>query len=141
MYLQNIPHIQFLTAANVVANLVLSGSVLRLIIMVFGRRDSLIYRHPIAAFFCRLTCTITLCGTVSNILTLSTPSWTEVLLNAGVSLNFLWISFYDRITNSTEPDVHSKVHKPNTSSGISRPPKSKMDTRPRWDGRKRPPSR
>jgi len=37
---------------------------------------------------------VTICGAAANIVTLSTPSWSEILLNLGASGNWLFLSFY-----------------------------------------------
>lgn len=37
---------------------------------------------------------VTICGAAANIITLSTPSWSEILLNLGASGNWLFLSFY-----------------------------------------------
>ena len=37
---------------------------------------------------------VTICGATANIITLSTPSWSEILLNLGASGNWLFLSFY-----------------------------------------------
>jgi hypothetical protein len=37
---------------------------------------------------------VTICGAAANILTLSTPTWSEVVLNLGASGNWLFLSFF-----------------------------------------------
>lgn len=112
-------HPYFLTVINAVANALLSVSVVHLIIRVFKDPKSRIHKFPIAGKLCKAACAVTLCGTVSNILTMSTPSWTEVLLNAGVSLNFLWLSFYDRATHPTISKVPRALSKHGSPKRIS----------------------
>jgi hypothetical protein len=90
-----------LTLLNAAANIVLCISVFHVTIFVFGRPDSPIYKNKFAAVLCKVASTITFCGSAANLLTLSTPTWTEVVLNIGISLNFLWISYYDKITGAT----------------------------------------
>jgi hypothetical protein len=86
--------VSLITLLNGAANSVLAISALHLLLRVFGHENSPIWKKPWAAFLCKLATTVTVCGAVSNILTFSTPVWTEFILNVGVSLNFLWISFY-----------------------------------------------
>lgn len=93
--------VSLITLLNGLANSVLVISALHLLIRVFGHPDSLIWRKPWAAVLCKLATTITVCGAVANILTFSTPPWTELVLNIGVSLNFIWISFYHEYDNKT----------------------------------------
>jgi hypothetical protein len=90
-----------LTLLNAIANAVLCISVFHVTLFVFGRPDSPIYRNNLAAVLCKVASTITFCGSAANLLSLPTPTWTELVLNIGISLNFLWISYYDRITGVT----------------------------------------
>jgi hypothetical protein len=89
-----IHQVTLITLLNGLANSVLVVSALHLLIRVFGHPDSVIWRKPWAAILCKLATSITVCGAVSNVLTFSTPPLTELILNIGVSLNFIWLSFY-----------------------------------------------
>jgi hypothetical protein len=91
-----------LTLLNVTANVVLSVSALHLILKVFGHPNSPVYARPGVAFLCKGAATLTFCGAVANICTLSTPNWTEVLLNVGVSCNWAWISAFIQTTHAVE---------------------------------------
>lgn len=108
-----------LTLLNVTANIVLSVSALHLILKVFGHPNSPVYARPVVAFFCKAAATLTFCGAVANVWTLSTPSWTEVLLNVGVSCNWAWISAFIQTTHSAERKVVTKP-KPLTSKAYKR---------------------
>jgi hypothetical protein len=134
-------HPYFLTVINAVANALLSVSVVHLIIRVFKDPKSRIHKFPVAGKLCKAACAVTLCGTVSNILTMSTPSWTEVLLNAGVSLNFLWLSFYDRATHSPTSKVSRALPKYGSSKRLSLAKSAKKGTPSSRNGRSRPASR
>lgn len=103
-----------LTLLNVTANLVLSVSALHLILKVFGHPNSPVYARPGIAFACKAAATLTFCGAVGNILTLSTPSWTEILLNVGVSCNWAWISAFIQTVHKAEEKAEEK-RKPLTS--------------------------
>ena len=98
------------TVINATANGILAVSALHLVFRVFGHAESAIWKRPWAAMLCKAATTITVCGALWNLLTLSSPAASEVMLNIGISLNFLWISFfYDRPTRSNNPRISSKV--------------------------------
>jgi len=92
-----------LTAINVVANIACMGSMLHLIVRVFGNPRSPVYANKWGAYACKAAASVTFCGAVANVATLSTPTWSEVLLNIGVSLNFLWISYFMQTLNHKTP--------------------------------------
>ena len=107
------------TLINVTANAVLAVSALHLVFRVFGHPDSAIWRKPWAAVLCKVATTVTVCGALWNVLTLSTPAPSETCLNIGVSLNFIWISYYlknDRPSRPNNSRPSSKVSGGNTTS-------------------------
>jgi len=72
-------------------------------IRVFGDKTHRIHQH-IELFWIRKTISsIVICGAVLNVITLSTPSWTECLLNFGFAANYAFSSFYDRRTAIQKP--------------------------------------
>lgn len=95
--------VTLITLLNGLANSVLVLSALHLLIRVFGHPDSVIWRKPWAAVLCKLATSVTVCGAVANVLTFSTPPWTELILNIGVSLNFIWLSFYHEYDPKSRP--------------------------------------
>ena len=97
-----------LTILNVAANVVLSVSALHLILKVFGHPNSPVYARPYVALFCKAAATLTFIGAVANVWTLSTPGWTEIVLNVGVSCNWAWISAFIETTHKTEKKVAAK---------------------------------
>ena len=97
-----------LTILNVAANVVLSVSALHLILKVFGHPNSPVYARPYVALFCKAAATLTFVGAVANVWTLSTPGWTEIVLNIGVSCNWVWISAFIETTHKTEKKVAAK---------------------------------
>jgi hypothetical protein len=104
------------TAINAVANGILAVSALHLVFRVFGHSESAIWRRPWAAVLCKTATTITVCGALWNLLTLSSPASSEVMLNIGISLNFLWISFfYDRPASPKHSRASSKIPRGNTT--------------------------
>lgn len=70
---------------------------------------------------------ITICGAVSNIITLSTPSWSEIILNLGASGNWLFLSFYlyGYTAYTQNPTTDTTLHKPKPSSRTPRASKAK----------------
>ena len=110
------------TAINATANGILAVSALHLVFRVFGHPDSAIWKRPWAAVLCKAATTVTVCGALWNLLTLSSPAASEVMLNIGISLNFLWISFfYDRPTCSKHSGIPSKVSGGNTARRTASP--------------------
>jgi len=114
------------TAINAAANGVLAVSALHLVFRVFGHPESAIWRRPWAAVLCKTATTVTVCGATWNLLTLSSPAASEVMLNIGIALNFLWISFfYDRPTRTKHPSASGKIPGRNTTRGAANPRKRK----------------
>lgn len=102
-----------LTLANVVANAIVVVAVTDMALRVFGNKNHRIHSHPGMLWTRKLVSSVVICGAVSNIATLSTPAPTEVLLNYGFALNYLFSSFYDRVANpeySSSPAAVSKQH-------------------------------
>lgn len=116
---------QLITAINVAANCIVAAAVFRMSLLVFGRASHPLHQHKIAFITRKFVSSVVICGAVLNIATLSTPSWTEVVLNVGFSLNYLWSTYYDSLTNSKHPSGGAKVHKRNPSGRTANPPKTK----------------
>ena len=131
-----------LTLINAAANVIVAGAVADLALRVFGRPDHPIHAHPIACNTRKFVSSVVICGAVLNIATLSTPSWTEVLLNIGFSLNYLWSSYYDRRTASPKhSSPPAKVSKQCTASGSGDPAKTHKGAAAIRLGGKRPAAR
>jgi hypothetical protein len=114
------------TAINATANAILAVSALHLVFRVFGHPESAIWRRPWAAVLCKTATTITVCGSIWNLLTLSSPAASEVMLNIGISLNFLWISFfYDRASNPDHSRIPSQISRRNSTRRAPNPRKRK----------------
>ena len=114
------------TAINATANGVLAVSALHLVLRVFGHPESAIWRRPWAAVLCKAATTVTICGALWNMATLSTPAASEVLLNIGISLNFLWISFfYDRSTRTKHSRTAGEIPRRDTSRRAANPSRNK----------------
>jgi len=98
-----------------------------LLFKIFGNKDSKVWKTPYAALLYKAVMAITICGAVANILTLSTPSWSEIILNLGASGNWLFLSFYlyGYTSYTANPTLHTTLPKSNTSSRVSRASKAK----------------
>lgn len=64
------------------------------LITVFGNPQNPIWNSPLRAWLTKLGLAITSCGAFLNVLTLSTPAATEILLNCGLSLTFCRLSLW-----------------------------------------------
>ena len=128
-----------LTIVNAAANVIVAGAVADLALRVFGRPDHPIHAHPVALNTRKFVSSVVICGAVLNVITLSTPSWTEILLNVGFSLNYLWSSYYDRRTTRPKySSITTEVPGKRSSSGSGDPSKTHKGTTAIGIRRKRP---
>lgn len=82
------------TIINILSNCTIAFSALGLLIHIFGDPDNSIWDNKIKAWLAKFGLTVTICGAVLNVLYLSTPNQTEILLNVGMSLTFFWLSWW-----------------------------------------------
>lgn len=82
------------TIINVITNCTTAFSSGALLIHVFGDPDNSIWNDKIKAYLAKFGLSVTTCGAILNVLSLSTPSRTEILLNIGISLTFCWLSWW-----------------------------------------------
>jgi len=82
------------TTINAVANITTSLSALGLLIHIFGDPDNPVWDNNIKAWLAKGGLSIVICGATANVLTLSTPPVTEVVLNVGISITFFWLSWW-----------------------------------------------
>lgn len=82
------------TLINVIANSLLICSSVHLLYKIFGNKNSKVWQTPYMAMLYKGVMGITICGAAANIITLSTPTWSEIVLNLGASGNWLFLSFY-----------------------------------------------
>jgi hypothetical protein len=83
-----------LTIINAIANMTTAISAIALLIHIFGDPKNPIWNNNIKAYLAKTGLTVMICGAVANILTLSTPVKTEILLNCGMSITFFWLSWW-----------------------------------------------
>lgn len=118
-----------LTLANALANLIVVVAVLDVSFRVFGRPDHPIHNDKTMLIARKTVSSIVICGAISNLVTLSTPSWTEILLNVGFAGNYLFSSLYDRrFTNPSNTNLSRKVPKLRSSGGPGRSGSSKKNS-------------
>ena len=114
-----------LTIANAVANVIVVIAVAGMAIRVFGDAKHQIHNHPGLFYVRKFISSLVICGAVLNLATLSTPSWTEVILNYGFAGNYLFSLYYhDRFTNRSNAGVVAKVPKPQRPRKPSGAPKT-----------------
>jgi hypothetical protein len=82
------------TILNIVSNCTIAFSAGGLLIHIFGDPDNSIWDNQIKAWLAKFGLSVTVCGAVLNVLSLSTPNRTEILLNVGMSLTFFWLSWW-----------------------------------------------
>jgi hypothetical protein len=126
-----------LTLANAVANAVVVVAVTDMAIRVFGNKEHRIHAHPGMLWTRKLVSSIVICGAVSNIATLSTPAPTEVLLNYGFALNYLFSSFYDRFTSPKNSSDATTLPRKRPSRRTGGAGKTSANPPARGSGRKR----
>jgi hypothetical protein len=123
-----------LTIANAVANGIVAIAVVDMAIRVFGNPKHRIHSHPELFYIRKFISSLVISGAVLNVVTLSTPSWTECLLNAAFAANYCFSSYYDRFTNTADSKISAEVPKRRTAG---RPPGATKTSPRSATGRKR----
>jgi len=76
---------------NAIANIAITITVIFFIIALFGSNNKKVNALSIyEKLFIRVALSATACGSLFNVLTLSHPPITEILLNIGLALLFSW---------------------------------------------------
>jgi len=101
------------TVINIVSNCTIAFSAAALLIHIFGDPNNSIWNNKIKAWLAKFGLAVTTCGAIVNILTLSTPNKTEILLNVGMSLTFFWLSWWqwEQFKNIKEADRKKAARK------------------------------
>lgn len=127
-----------LTILNAVANGIVIVSVAGMAIRVFGDASHQIHGHKELFYIRKFISSLVICGAVLNLVTLSTPNWTEVILNYGFAANYLFSLYYhDRTSRSTNRKSTSDVPKRHTARRVGDSAKSKPSPTASRSGRKR----
>lgn len=125
-----------LTIANAVANVIVVFAVAGMAIRVFGDPKHNIHQHPELFWIRKFISSLVICGGVLNLFTLSTPNWTEVVLNYGFAGNYLFSLYYhDRVTSPKHPTNAAALPKRRTSRRPSNTGKGKPHSSSRRAGR------
>ena len=83
------------TIANATCNIFIFLSILSLVVLTFGKSDSTIYKYgAVQAYIIKIALIITALGSLANLLTLSTPPYSEILLNTGLAFLFSWMAYF-----------------------------------------------
>jgi hypothetical protein len=82
------------TLINAAANTTLAISALGLLVHIFGDPDNSIWDNKVKAYLAKIGLSITICGAIANVITLSTPNISEVVVNCGMSVTFFWLSWW-----------------------------------------------
>jgi hypothetical protein len=131
-----------LTIANAVANGIVIISVAGMAIRVFGDATHQIHQHRELFWIRKFISSLIISGAVLNLCTLSTPNWTETLLNYGFATNYLFSLYYhDRFARTPNSKDAATLLKRGSSSGTGGPRKTATRTTASRPGRKRPSSR
>lgn len=80
---------------NLIANICIVIGMTLFIIGVFGKKSEMLESiHPIESFLLKFGLCAVTAGSLFNILTLSTPNTSEISLNVGLGLTFLWAAHF-----------------------------------------------
>jgi hypothetical protein len=77
-----------------VANSTTAFSALGLLIHIFGDPDNSVWDNNIKAWLAKSGLSVIVCGAIANVLTLSSPATSEIVLNCGMSLTFFWLNWW-----------------------------------------------
>jgi len=121
------------TIVNAAANSALVVSALGLLIHIFGDPDNSIWDNKIKAYLAKAGLSITICGAVTNVITLSTPPVSEVVLNCGISVTFFWLSWwqYELFKEAQKKHNSRRIVKP-ARKRTKRNAKNKVRVRSVW---------
>lgn len=80
---------------NAIANLTISISMIFFMIFVFGSNNKMINSLPkYESLIIKIGLSFISCGSLLSFITLSRPQNTEILMNVGLALVFLWAAFF-----------------------------------------------
>lgn len=111
------------TLINIASNCTIAFSAAALLIHIFGDPHNSIWDNKIKAWLAKFGLAVTTCGAVANVLSLSTPNKTEILLNVGMSLTFFWLSWWQW---EQFKEMQEQVIKKKTTAARKRKVKDKL---------------
>lgn len=100
---------------NLASNAVLTVAFSAFLIFLFGRDNSLLYRmNGYHTFFVRVGLSVCAAGSLLNVLTMSNPPVTEVILNVGLAMVMLWAAVFHYLRFVRTPEPIGKVARKKT---------------------------
>ncbi len=83
------------TIINLIANVCITIGMTFFMIGVFGRNNKTIEKLPkIEVTLLKIALSATAAGALFNVLSLSSPNISEIVLNAGLGALFIWTAFF-----------------------------------------------
>lgn len=79
---------------NILANIVIAFSVAMFMIFVFGRSTMMNKIHWMERFSIKMGLALLSAGSLFNFLTVPNPRFTEVVLNVGLAIVFVWGAYF-----------------------------------------------
>jgi len=85
----------FVMLVNLLANCVLTVAFGAFLIFLFGRENSLIHKMKACnTIFVKIALSMCASGSLYNVLTLSDPPLSELVLNVGIAMLFAWSAWF-----------------------------------------------
>lgn len=82
---------------NALANILLSYSLIMFYIYLFGDNDKIVHKWTFLGHWTlKLGLIIMIIGTIFNLLTFNCPSFSQLLLNVGLSITFVWVYLFHK---------------------------------------------
>jgi hypothetical protein len=109
-----------LTVVNVIASGILTAGVSAFMILLY-RSDGVVRRWPLTgSIILRASLTATAAGALFNCLTMSTPQFSEIMMNCGLAGIFSWAVYFH--TKLIKKDIHgpNPQHQPRNDEGNTR---------------------
>jgi hypothetical protein len=83
------------TIINLIANICITIGMTFFMIGVFGRNNKTLEKLPkIEVILLKIALSATAAGSLFNVLSFSTPHPSEIVLNAGLGMLFIWTAFF-----------------------------------------------
>lgn len=86
-----------LTLINLVSNIILSYSLIMFYLYLFGDNDKIVHKWTFVGHWTlKIGIIIMIIGTLFNILTFDSPSLSQLFLNIGLSMTFVWVYLFHK---------------------------------------------
>lgn len=79
---------------NLISNILLTLGITMFMIFVYGRSSMVDRLHFIERVSIKVALAVTACGSLFNVLTLSNPSFSEIIFNFGLAIVFVWAAWF-----------------------------------------------